>query len=87
MLVGLAGLLISLFLWERIGPGAWGWHRGGYPAAPGAPPAGTAVSRRDAARSSRRTRRHRRGRRPARHASVAQLPFRPTSRPSVSAAM
>jgi hypothetical protein len=40
MLVGLAGLLISLFLWERLGPGAWGWHRGGYPAA-GAPPTGS----------------------------------------------
>lgn len=42
MLVGLAGLLISLFLWERLGPGAWGWHRGGYPAAPGTHPAGSA---------------------------------------------
>jgi hypothetical protein len=41
MLVGLAGLLISLFLWERLGPGAWGWHRGGYPA-PGTPPGGGA---------------------------------------------
>jgi hypothetical protein len=41
MLVGLAGLLISLFLWERLGPGAWGWNRGGYRAA-GAPPGGTA---------------------------------------------
>jgi hypothetical protein len=28
MLVGLAGLLLSLFWWERFGPGAWGWHRG-----------------------------------------------------------
>lgn len=35
MLVGLAGLLISLFWWERFGPGAWGWHRG-----PEAPPGG-----------------------------------------------
>jgi hypothetical protein len=42
MLVGLAGLLISIFLWERLGPGAWGWHRGGYPGAAGNPPAGTA---------------------------------------------
>jgi hypothetical protein len=31
MLVGLAGLLLSLFWWERFGPGAWGWHRGPYP--------------------------------------------------------
>lgn len=35
MLVGLAGLLLSLFWWERFGPGAWGWHRG-----PGPPPGG-----------------------------------------------
>ena len=28
MLVGLVGLLLSLFWWERFGPGAWGWHRG-----------------------------------------------------------
>ena len=28
MLVGLVGLLLSLLLWERLGPGAWGWHRG-----------------------------------------------------------
>jgi Domain of unknown function (DUF6458) len=32
MLVGLVGLLLSLFLWERFGPGYWGWHRGPYPA-------------------------------------------------------
>jgi uncharacterized protein DUF6458 len=32
MLVGLIGLLLSLLLWERLGPGAWGWHRG--PAGP-----------------------------------------------------
>lgn len=32
MLVGVAGLLLSLFLWERFGPGYWGWHRGPYPA-------------------------------------------------------
>ena len=32
MAVGLAGLLLSLAWWERLGPGAWGWHRGGaYP--------------------------------------------------------
>jgi hypothetical protein len=42
MLVGLAGLLLSLLLWERLGPGAWGWHRG--PA--GAPPPGSAYPRR-----------------------------------------
>jgi O-antigen/teichoic acid export membrane protein len=31
MIVGLVGLLLSLLWWERLGPGAWGWHRGGYP--------------------------------------------------------
>jgi hypothetical protein len=31
MLVGLLGLVLSLLLWERLGPGYWGWHRG-YPA-------------------------------------------------------
>jgi hypothetical protein len=36
MLVGLAGLLLSLLLWERLGPGAWGWHRASY----SGPPAG-----------------------------------------------
>ena len=30
MAVGFVGLLLSLFWWERIGPGYWGWHRGGY---------------------------------------------------------
>ena len=30
MLVGLVGGLLSLLLWERLGPGALGWHRGGY---------------------------------------------------------
>jgi hypothetical protein len=34
MLVGLVGFLLSLLLWERLGPGAWGWHRGPY----GGPP-------------------------------------------------
>ena len=43
MLVGLAGLLLSLFLWERLGPGAWGWHRG---PAGGAPPPGSGYPRR-----------------------------------------
>jgi Domain of unknown function (DUF6458) len=42
MLVGLFGFLLSLLLWERLGPGAWGWHRAGYagapPAEPGYPP-------------------------------------------------
>ena len=28
MLVGLVGVLLSLFWWERFGPGAMGWHRG-----------------------------------------------------------
>jgi hypothetical protein len=28
LLVGLLGLLLSLLLWERWGPGYWGWHRG-----------------------------------------------------------
>lgn len=37
MLVGLAGLLLSLTLWERWGPGAFGWHRG---YGPGGPPPG-----------------------------------------------
>ena len=32
MAVGLAGLLLSLFLWEQVGPGDWGWHRRSYPA-------------------------------------------------------
>jgi hypothetical protein len=36
--VGLAGLLMSLLLWDRFGPGYWGWHRGAY--GPGPPPEG-----------------------------------------------
>jgi len=32
MLVGLVGMLLSLLLWERLGPGAFGWHRGPYDA-------------------------------------------------------
>jgi hypothetical protein len=32
MIVGLVGLLLSLLLWERLGPGAWGRHRGQYDA-------------------------------------------------------
>ena len=43
MLVGLFGLLLSLLLWERLGPGAFGWHRG-YP--PGGPPPGPGPTRR-----------------------------------------
>lgn len=37
MLVGLAGVLLSLFWWDRFGPGYWGWHRGPgpYDAGPG----------------------------------------------------
>jgi hypothetical protein len=32
MAVGVVGILLSLLWWERFGPGAWGWHRGGaYP--------------------------------------------------------
>jgi uncharacterized protein DUF6458 len=27
MIVGLVGLLLSLLLWERLGPGYWGRHR------------------------------------------------------------
>ncbi len=38
MLVGLAGLLLSLFWWERFGPGYWGWHRGPYSAEGPYPP-------------------------------------------------
>ncbi len=32
MLVGLVGGLLSFMLWDRLGPGALGWHRGGYAA-------------------------------------------------------
>ncbi len=38
MLVGLVGGLLSLVLWERLGPGALGWHRGGYAGPPAAGP-------------------------------------------------
>jgi hypothetical protein len=38
-IVGLVGLLLSMLLWERWGPGYWGMHRGPY--GPG-PPAGGA---------------------------------------------
>ena len=34
LLVGLVGLLLSLLMWERWGPGYWGWHRGPYDAGP-----------------------------------------------------
>ena len=33
MLVGIFGLLLSLLLWDRWGPGQLGWHRG-YATAP-----------------------------------------------------
>jgi hypothetical protein len=36
--VGLVGVLLSLFLWERLGPGYWGWGR--EPAAYGGPSGG-----------------------------------------------
>jgi hypothetical protein len=43
MIVGLVGLLLSLLLWERLGPGYWGRHRGAtYP--PDAPPRGRRTS-------------------------------------------
>lgn len=32
--VGIVGLLLSLLLWERWGPGYWGWHRAAYTAEP-----------------------------------------------------
>jgi Domain of unknown function (DUF6458) len=38
MIVGLVGLLLSLFLWERFGPDTWGWHRGPGPYDPGPGP-------------------------------------------------
>jgi Domain of unknown function (DUF6458) len=38
MLVGVAGLLLSLLWWERFGPGYWGFHRGPYPADSQSPP-------------------------------------------------
>ena len=34
MIVGLVGLLLSLFWWERFGPGYLGWHRGPGPYGP-----------------------------------------------------
>jgi len=47
MIVGLVGLLISLFWWERFGPGYWGWHRGPYPAdGPAYPPRRSGYGRR-----------------------------------------
>jgi Domain of unknown function (DUF6458) len=44
MLVGLFGILLSLFWWERLGPGYWGMHRG-YPA-DGPPPGRRGYGRR-----------------------------------------
>ena len=39
MIVGLVGLLLSIFWWERFGPGYWGLHReaGPYGRGPGGP--------------------------------------------------
>jgi hypothetical protein len=39
MIVGLVGVLLSLFWWERFGLGYWGWHRepGPYGPGPGGP--------------------------------------------------
>jgi hypothetical protein len=51
MIVGLVGLLLSLLWWERLGPGAWGWHRGPgpYPDGPrGGPRRRTVVEEEDA---------------------------------------
>jgi Domain of unknown function (DUF6458) len=45
MLVGLFGLPLSLFLWERWGPGQLGWHRD-YATAPPQPSAGYPPRRR-----------------------------------------
>jgi len=44
MIVGLVGLLLSVFWWERFGPGYWGWHRGPGPYGPG--PGGPGYGRR-----------------------------------------
>ena len=44
MLVGLVGLLLSLFWWDRFGPGYWGWQRGPGPYGPG--PGGPGYGRR-----------------------------------------
>ena len=38
MVVGLVGGLLSLMLWDRLGPGALGWHRGGYTGPPAGDP-------------------------------------------------
>lgn len=35
MIVGVVGILLSLLLWERWGPGYWGAHRGAEPYGPG----------------------------------------------------
>jgi hypothetical protein len=43
MIVGLVGLLLSLFWWERFGPGYWGFHR---EPAPGPGPYGPRYGRR-----------------------------------------
>jgi hypothetical protein len=42
VLVGLFGLLLSLLLWERWGPGQFGWHRGYATAPPATAPPSSA---------------------------------------------
>jgi hypothetical protein len=46
MIVGLIGLLLSLLLWERWGPGYWGLHRGPGPYGPGPGDPGASYGRR-----------------------------------------
>jgi hypothetical protein len=48
LLVGLFGLVLSLLMWERWGPGYWGLHRGGYAGGPGYPPRRRTVVEEDA---------------------------------------
>ena len=53
--VGFAGLLLSLLLWERFGPGYWGWHRGAYGPGPGPGPPGGGYAARGRGYRGRRT--------------------------------
>jgi hypothetical protein len=46
LIVGLVGLLLSLLLWERWGPGYWGLHRGPGPYGPGPDGPGPGYGRR-----------------------------------------
>jgi hypothetical protein len=46
MAVGVVGLILSLYWWERFGPGALGWGRGAYDAPPRGYPARRARGRR-----------------------------------------